>query len=121
MTQLMTLELAPGDRVLIDGRLVRTIKQVRPNGYLNHRDEPLYSVEYAEGDTPEWSGGNGAAGDSWWKIVTPCACDFCDQPAHHIDAKGYVYCDAHKISGRGRKLTRAELARLERGDTVERY
>lgn len=59
-----------------------------------------------------------------WLADNKLACDNTDDPAtcgaiNHIDSKGYIYCDRHAL--RGRKLTRAELDRLERGEPLERY
>ena len=45
----------------------------------------------------------------------------CGEPIAFIDSKGYVYCAGHKIAGRGRRLTRAELATLAAGGVVARY
>lgn len=54
----------------------------------------------------------------------PLRCDNTTNPAMcgkitHIDAKGYIYCEYHAL--RGRKLTRSELDRLDRGLCVESY
>jgi len=73
MTTKTTLDLQPGDVVLIGwpvAKTRRTVARVVPNGYVNHRDEPLYNVLYAEGDTPEWSGGNSSNGSGTWQVAS---------------------------------------------------
>jgi hypothetical protein len=46
----------------------------------------------------------------------------CTAPITHIDAKGYIYCEAHAFRlGRGRQLTPAELKQLQAGEPVARY
>lgn len=37
----------------------------------------------------------------------------------HVDSKGYVYCE--RCAQRGRRLTKAERARIASGLTLERY
>jgi hypothetical protein len=64
-----TDELLPGDRLLINGRYIRTVATVRDSGWLNFRDEPIFSVRYAEGDTAEWSGGNSGIASSLWTVA----------------------------------------------------
>jgi hypothetical protein len=51
-------ELQPGDRILLPTNIVRTFSRGGPNGMVNRNDEPLWSIYYAEGHTPEWSAGN---------------------------------------------------------------
>jgi hypothetical protein len=63
-----TDQLEPGDRLLVDGRYVRTVAEVRPTGYVNHRGETILAVVYAEGDTSEWSGANSGAPGTMWKV-----------------------------------------------------
>ena len=57
-TKTTTADLRTGDRLLIDGRLVRTVREVVHSGYVNRRNLPIFAVLYEEGDTREWSGGN---------------------------------------------------------------
>lgn len=49
----------------------------------------------------------------------------CDKAVTHIDDKGYVYCAGHGEARRYhrpcRKLTPSELAKLQRGEPIERY
>lgn len=69
--EVRTDELEPGDRLLIEGRHVRTVAAVVPLGYVNRLDEPIFAVRYAEGDMPEWSAGNsGIARSLWRRLVT---------------------------------------------------
>ena len=52
-------ELKPGDRIALPLRgLIRTVASIGPNGTFNRRNEPLWTVLYAEGRTDEWSAGN---------------------------------------------------------------
>ena len=48
----------------VSGPIVRTVLSVLDSGYLNARNEIIYSVLYAEGATPEWSGANTWAASS---------------------------------------------------------
>lgn len=64
-----TDELVPGDVVLLPSRVVRTVSQIVPAGYVNSRNEEILTVWYAEGSTPEWSGGNTGAPESRWKVA----------------------------------------------------
>lgn len=66
-----TAELVAGDRLLINGRLVRTVARVERSAFVNYRDEPIFYVMYAEGDTPEWSGGNSGIGSTGWTLADP--------------------------------------------------
>lgn len=49
----------------------------------------------------------------------------CQAPVTYIDDKGYTYCTAHgvmrRVYRRCRKLTRAELVRLQAGAALERF
>lgn len=49
-------------------------------------------------------------------------CDVCHAaPAAVIDRKGYTYCDAHRIAGRGRKLRAWEARWIAAGKTLPSY
>ena len=49
----------------------------------------------------------------------------CSGAVTHIDEKGYGYCAVHgeqrKLTMRCRKLSAAEVGKLERGESIERY
>jgi hypothetical protein len=53
-------QLVPGDRIVLpySGGIVRTVASAGPNGTVNRRNMPLWTVQYAEGSTAEWSSGN---------------------------------------------------------------
>jgi hypothetical protein len=68
-THLRTDELEHGTRLLIDGRLVRTVDRVEVGPYLNYRNEPIYNVEYVEGRTDEWSAGNSGIASTTWRLA----------------------------------------------------
>lgn len=68
--RLMTVALRPGMRVALPyGELVRTVSTVAPAGYVNGRGVTIWNVDYAEGRTSEWSGGNTGASDTLWDVV----------------------------------------------------
>lgn len=98
MTTKRTDQLRPGDRLLVDGRLVRTVQAVAPNGYVNSRNRPLYDVTYVEGHTDEWSGGNSGAAETEWTVAPPAhlmptACHVCGHGSHAdtTDRGGHRY------------------------------
>lgn len=66
--QLRTDQLEAGHRVRLPFGLVRTVMDVVDSGYVNYRDEPILTVRYQEGLTPEWSGGNTAIAESTWEV-----------------------------------------------------
>lgn len=49
----------------------------------------------------------------------------CTQEVTHVDQDGYTYCTSHGVARRSykpcRKLRTAELNKLQRGETIERY
>lgn len=51
--------------------------------------------------------------------------DGCPHPVTHLDPKGFIYCTMHavirKAYCRCRKLTPAELKRLQAGTPIARY
>ncbi len=60
--------------------------------------------------------------------ATVLTCDMerdCKAPINYIDNKGYTYCTAHGVMRRVyrpcRKLTAAEKAKLENGETLSSY
>ncbi len=60
------------------------------------------------------------------QIVLTCdMVEGCEAPITHIDIKGYIYCAKHGQERRSyqrcRKLTRAELVRLQTGTPLESY
>lgn len=71
--QKRTDELTAGDRVVLNrGRIVRTVKTARPNGYVNYRNEPLWNVMYTEPATPGvWSDGNSSNQSGMWTVEVP--------------------------------------------------
>ena len=73
ITQKRTDELTAGDRVVIgNGRIVRTVKTAEPNGYVNRRNEPLWTVLYVEPTIPGvWSDGNSANQSGLWTVEVP--------------------------------------------------
>ena len=85
MTTKRTDELAVGDVLVIEGRHVRTVARVAPNGYVNSRNEPLYNVDYAEGDTAEWCSGNSGAPASLWVLAEQCGANVGGNPAGGCD------------------------------------
>lgn len=72
MTTKTTTELIPGDRLIVAKGIERTVSKVTDSGYLNHSNKPILNVHYAEGNTPEWSGGNLGAEDSVWTLADSC-------------------------------------------------
>lgn len=48
-------------------------------------------------------------------------CDFCEAQARYLDNKGWVYCDDHKIAGRGRALRAWERRWIAAGKTLPSY
>lgn len=64
-----TDQLVIGDRVLLVGRHVRTVSEVRESSWLNHRNQPILYVFYAEGSTADWSHGNSGIASSEWEIA----------------------------------------------------
>lgn len=63
-----TSELAAGDRVRV-GPYLRTVSEILPTPWVNYLGRPIVSVNYAEGDTREWSGGNTASLGFLWEVV----------------------------------------------------
>lgn len=64
-----TLQLAPGDRVLLVGRHVRTVETVEPGPFVNQWGAPIFNVLWAEGSTSEWSAGNSGAAETVWTVT----------------------------------------------------
>ena len=64
-----TFELVPGDRVLLPGGRIRTVKEVKDSGMVNFHKVPIHYVMYAEGATDGWSEGNSAALSSTWRLA----------------------------------------------------
>lgn len=58
-------------------------------------------------------------------LLTCAMVQGCDAPITHLDTRGYVYCTRHgqqrQRDQRCRKLRQYEIARLARGEQVERY
>ena len=50
-----------------------------------------------------------------------CTALDCMDAVRYLDSKGYVYCDSHKIAGRGRKLRAWELRWLAAGRVLPSY
>jgi len=99
MASKTTLQLQHGDAVsLHGGRVVRIVADVRPTGAVNYRNAPLYVVEYEEGDTPEWSGSNGAHDAGVWELAEQCSWGAGADPAAGCDAwaKAKGLCDHHR-------------------------
>lgn len=64
-----TDQLTRGDRVHLPMRgIVRTVDTITPAGYDNHEGDPIYTVRYQEGRTPEWSEGNTAIAETLWQV-----------------------------------------------------
>lgn len=64
-----TSELQRGDRVVVFGRLVRTVERVTPAGYVGMTGRPVFHVYYQEGRTPEWSNANSAIATTEWELA----------------------------------------------------
>jgi hypothetical protein len=63
-------ELLPGDVVKLPKRgVARTVREVKPTGYLAAGNKRIFAVLYVEGDTPEWSAGNSGIATSVWELV----------------------------------------------------
>lgn len=66
--QLRTDQLEAGHRVRLPFGLLRTVLEVVPSPYVNYRDETIFNVLYAEGQTPEWGHGNSGTASSLWTV-----------------------------------------------------
>jgi hypothetical protein len=100
MTSKTTIELRPGDLLLIDGRHVRAVERVEANGYENARRETLYNVMYIEGACDGWSAGNSGAPLSPWTLAEQCSANVGGDPVSGCDSftvPGTDYCPAHAL------------------------
>ena len=70
MTVKTTLELQPGDRVVLTRKgVVRTVAKVTPSDYVNRHNEIIYNVHYREGRDRDWSGGNSGLASTTWELA----------------------------------------------------
>jgi len=70
ITRKRTDQLVKGDKVLLDGRYVRTVERVVETQWLNYRNEPILAVYYSEGTTDEWSDGNTGGPATEWYVTS---------------------------------------------------
>ncbi len=70
MTEVRTIDLRTGDKVVLPNSQVRTVANVTASGYVNSKNLPIYTVWYFEGTTADWGPGNTAAGTSKWQVVS---------------------------------------------------
>ena len=72
MTTKRTTDLAPGDQIIVGPRshLTRTVREVRPLGFVTRRGQQAYGVYYAEpAELGVWGEGNSTTGDRVWTLV----------------------------------------------------
>ena len=69
-----TDKLQPGDRLFLPlcGGHIRTVATVEPAGYVNHRNEPIYTVRYVDEGLPEgtpFREGNTCNSSGVWQFI----------------------------------------------------
>jgi hypothetical protein len=98
MSTRRTDELVPGDVLVIDGRHLRTVSEITPNGYENRAGEALVNVMYAEGPCDGWSGGNSGSPGALWTLAEQCSAGVGGDPVSGCDdlaTPGTDYCPRH--------------------------
>lgn len=85
MSAKQTIDLVPGDKVLLVGRHVRTVARVEPAGYIGMTGRPVHNVHYREGRTPEWSNANSGADTTEWTLVIEPVKDERGLPLHRLN------------------------------------
>lgn len=63
-----TDELEVGDVVVLPRGVRRTVSSVTDSGWVNARDETIWTVSYLGGRTADWSAGNTGIGSSVWTV-----------------------------------------------------
>jgi hypothetical protein len=77
--KLTTLQLRPGDVLLVGGKFRRTVREVEAWKVLGTTGEQLYAVRYVESADRDWSDGNSGVARTTWTVLNS-VCPTCGSP-----------------------------------------